>query len=182
VPEWADYAMFCAEYERGLRREAFVILERFLFSLERAAFTQRRRFVSWLLDRAEGREGRHMLIPHPLHLRVVEPTLLEWTQVEPECSEPHRWIGGYEHLRRAIELQPEDELARKKLIACVLSRVVFGTHVLPSGYLGDARKDLAKLTEAEDLLSGISNDEERRQFASTIGEERALINEYLRGK
>jgi hypothetical protein len=47
-----------------------------------------------------------MLVPHPLHVRVVEPTLLEWTEVEPGCSEPHRCLGGYEHLKRAIELAP----------------------------------------------------------------------------
>jgi len=29
VPEWVDYVAFCEEYERGLRREAFTILERF---------------------------------------------------------------------------------------------------------------------------------------------------------
>jgi hypothetical protein len=27
VPEWSEYAAFCEEYERGLRREAFIILE-----------------------------------------------------------------------------------------------------------------------------------------------------------
>ena len=36
VPAWADYAAFCEEYERGLRPEAFNILERFTSSMERA--------------------------------------------------------------------------------------------------------------------------------------------------
>ena len=35
VPWWADYAAFCEEYERGLRREAFNILERFPSSMGR---------------------------------------------------------------------------------------------------------------------------------------------------
>ena len=35
VPWWADYAAFCEEYERGLRREAFNILERFTSSMGR---------------------------------------------------------------------------------------------------------------------------------------------------
>src|SRR5215469_16233057 len=77
-PEWADYAAFCSEYERGLRPRAFAILEQFMHSMERASFADRRRFVSWLMSRSDGREGRSMLIPHPLHIRVIEPTLLEW--------------------------------------------------------------------------------------------------------
>jgi hypothetical protein len=83
-----------------------------------------------------------------LHVRVVEPTLLEWTEVEPGCSEPHRWLGGYEHLKRAIELAPDDELARRKLVVLILGRVGFASYELPVGYLGAAHEDLVALSEA----------------------------------
>ena len=181
-PEWAEYAAFCTKYELGLRKQAFAALDRFVSVLERAPFAERRRFVSWLLPRADGREGQHMLISHPLHLRVVEPTLLGWTLVEPECSEPHRWLGGYEHLKRAIELEPADEIARRKLIVSILSRVGFSIHELPNGYLGKAREDLAALREAEALLEGLSSEEDRRELAVDIMEEKSLVEEYLRKK
>jgi hypothetical protein len=32
-------------------------------------------------------DGRHMLVPRPLHVRVVGPTFLEPAEVEPECSD-----------------------------------------------------------------------------------------------
>ena len=32
-PDWADYAAFCLEYERGLRPQAFAVLERLLGKL-----------------------------------------------------------------------------------------------------------------------------------------------------
>lgn len=176
-PDWADYAAFCAEYERGLRPQAFKSLERFIGTIERAPFEARRRFVSWLLHRADGREGQHMLVPFPLRLRVVEPTLLEWTEVEPGCSEPHRWLGGYEHLKRALELAREDELARRKLVVLILGKVGMSTHELPIGYLGVVHEDLEALSEAEGLLKNLSNNDYRIQFAASIGEERALIEE-----
>src|SRR5579863_7279974 len=91
-PEWADYALFCREYEKGLRPQALKTLERFISTIEGRPFEERRCFVSWLLGHVDGRDGRHMLIPQPLHTRVIEPTLLEWTLVEPKRSEPHRWL------------------------------------------------------------------------------------------
>jgi hypothetical protein len=181
-PQWTDYAAFCELFEHGLRKEAFTHLDRFISSLELSGFADRRRFVRWILERTDGRAGRHMLIPHPLQLRVVEPTLLEWTLVEPECYEPHLWLGGNEHLRRAIELAPDNELAAKKLIVLVLSGVGHSTHELPNGYLGTPEEDLAALGEAKHLVQKLSNDDERARLAADIAEERKLIQEYLRNR
>jgi hypothetical protein len=177
-PEWAEYANFCREYESGLREQAFVTLERFVSALERAPFSERRRFVSWLMHTTDGTSGRHMTVPHPLQLRVVEPTLVEWTAVDPKCSEPHRWLGGYEHLKSALEIDPRDELAIQKLIVLILGSV--GTQELPDRYVGEPRLDLVALEEAEELLHGLSSDNERRQLAEAIQEERSLIRRYLR--
>jgi hypothetical protein len=182
VPEWADYATFCEEYEKGMRHNALVILDRFISSIERAPFAMRQRFVAWLAQQADGRDGRHMLIPRSLQIRLVEPTLLEWTLVDPQCYEPHLWLGGYDHLRHAHELAPGNELVRKKLVAAILSRVGFSTHELPAGYLGVPTEDLAHLAEAEGLLQGLASNEDRVQLLAAIAEERNLIREYLRNR
>jgi hypothetical protein len=177
---WQDYADFCLEYERGLRSQAFLILGRFILGMEREPFMERRRFVSWLMKTAEGQKGRHMLIPHPLTVRVVEPTLLEWAEVEPSSSEPHRWIGGPEHLERAIELDPTDCIALKKFVIVLLSQVGYATHELPAGYLGSAPEDLATLSKIEALLPRLANEDDRAAYAADIAEERYVIHEYLR--
>ena len=180
VPVCADYAAFCEDYERGLRSKAFAILEHFMSSLERAPFAERQRFVSWLSRHADRREGRHMLIPYPLHVRIVEPTLLEWTLVEPRCSEPHLWLGGYEHVRRAFELEPDNQLARRKLIMLVWGRVDCEAYELHVGYLSNVDKDLAVLSEVEELWKGLSNEEDRLSLAADLSEDRRLIEEHLR--
>lgn len=56
-PSWQDYADFCLEYERGLRSQAFLILERFISRMEREPFEARRRFVSWLLQASDDRKA-----------------------------------------------------------------------------------------------------------------------------
>jgi hypothetical protein len=178
--KWQDDADFCLEYERGLRRQAFLILERFILRMEREPFLEKRRFVSWLMNTAEGQQGSHMLIPHPLAVRIVEPTLLEWAEVETSSSEPHRWIGGLEHLERAIELDPTDHIAIKKLVIVYLSGIDYATHELPYGYLGSTSEDLATLSKAEALLPQLVNEEDRATYAVDIAEHRYAIYEYLR--
>jgi hypothetical protein len=178
--KWADYSTFCREYERGLRRQAFDALERFVHAMEREPYVERRRFVSWLMSFAHEREARHMLIPHPLKIRVVEPTLAEWTIVEPTCAEPYRWIGGYEHLQQAIELDPEDQIALRDFVIYLLGQVDYATHELPSAYLGSPSKDLEDLNRVEVLLLRISNESDRAAYAVDAAEQKALIHEYLR--
>jgi hypothetical protein len=179
--KWQDYGTFCLEYERGLRQQAFRVLERFMHSMEREPFNERRQFVSWLMSAAYRHDGRHMLIPHPLRIRVVEPTLLEWTIVEPDCSEPHRWLGGREHLARAVELDPDDQIALREFIVCLLSEVGYATHELPVGLLGSALTVLETLEKVETLLPSLSSDDDGATYAAEVLEERAAIHEYLAG-
>lgn len=178
--KWTDYSTFCLEYERGLRHQAFAVLERFIQSIEHKHFEERRNFVSSLMVLAHRRAARHMLIPHPLELRVVEPTLVEWTVVEPTCAEPHRWLGGYEHLERAIELDPSDQIALRDFVICLLSQVDYATHELPAGYLGSARKDLDTLGRVEEMIPRLSSEDDRAAYLADVAEQKALIHEYLR--
>ncbi len=177
---WQGYADFCLEYERGLRSQAFLRLEQFISQMKLEPFLERRRFVSWLLKTSYRQEGRHMLLPYPLTSGLVEPTLLEWTMVEPSDPEPHRWIGGIEHLEQAIELDPADFIALKELVIVLLSRVSYSTHELPAGYLGSPQEDLAVLDKAEALLPRLPNENDRAAYFADIAEERHAIHEYLR--
>lgn len=104
---------------------------------------------------------------------MVEPSLIEWTLAEPACAEPHLWLGGYDHLKLALELEPENQLARRKLIMAILSRVVFDGHEIPAGYLGDAESDLASLKEADELLKGLIDEDDRLSLAAHIAEQRS---------
>jgi hypothetical protein len=180
VPEWADYAVFCEQYERGLRPKAFAILEAFMASFERAPFAERRRFVAWVSCQADRRDGRQALIPHPLHVRIVEPTLLEWTLVEPDCAEPHVWLGGYEHIKLAFQLDPNNQIARRKLVILTLARVNIESYELGhAGNVDQIKEDLTILSEAEELTKGLLNGEDRLGLSRDIAEDRKLIEQYL---
>ncbi len=177
---WADYANYCLEQERGLRSRAFECLEKFILAMEKAPFDERRRFISWLLHVVEGRNYPQQLIPHPLKLRLVEPTLLEWTMVEPNCAEPHIWLGDQEHLEKALSLDPMNYLAKRKFVRYLLNQLNYATHELPWGYLGSPHEDLLLIQRAKSLVQELPDENERGSFSSTFDELQTAIHEYLK--
>jgi hypothetical protein len=182
IPEWSDYASFCEKYEQGLRQEAFGRIEHFIEYLENSPFSERRKFVSWLLPQVDGVEGQHMLMPHPLSRRIIQPTLCEWIVAEPECAEPHLWLGDYDNLKHALALKPDDDVIRRKLAACILSRIDWATHELPSGYIGEPSEDLTALDEAERLIEKLTSEQERADFDASLHEQRGMILSYLNSR
>jgi len=123
-----------------------------------------------------------MLVPHPLRKRIVEPTCTEWIEREPKSSEPHRWLGFYDHLKLALQLNPNDEIAARKFINTILGSTHYATHELPYGYLGDPYEDMKVLDEAEAVLPALSNEGERRHCATEIAADRESIQAYLCAK
>lgn len=182
IPEWSDYATFCEKYEQGLRQEAFGRLEHFIEYLEKSTFLERRKFVSWLLPRVDGVEGKHMLVPHPLSNRIIQPTLCEWIVAEPECAEPHLWLGDYDNLKSALALKPDDDVIRRKLVTCILNRVDWATNELPTAYIGVPSEDLTALVEAERLIEKLSSEQERTDFDAALREQRGMILFYLNSR
>jgi hypothetical protein len=182
MPAWTEYASFCRDHELGMRKQALKSLDRFIADMERRPFSERCQFVSWLCVRTDRHWGNSILMPHRLRIRIVEPTLAEWTIVEPTNSEPHRWTGGYDHLLQATELDRNDQIARRKLVICVLSRVSNNAHELPIGYLGAPHEDLAALDEAEEILAKLRNGEDRDALVADIMEVRSAIHGYLEAR
>ena len=182
IPEWSGYASFCEKYEQGLRKEAFGRLEHFIEYLEKSHFSERRRFVSWLLPRVDGVAGKHLLVPHPLSSRIIQPTLREWIVAEPKCAEPHLWLGDYDNLKRALVLKPDDDVIRRKLVACILNRIDLATHELPTGYLGEPNEDLIALDEAEGLIEKLTSEQERADFGAALREQRSTILSYINSR
>jgi hypothetical protein len=181
-PAWVAYSQFCAQLEQGLRKQALLTLNKFISRMESAEFPERKAFVSWLLGRIDQRAEKSILAPHPLQKRLIEPTLAEWAAAEPLCSEPHRWLGGCDDLRRALQLDSGDEIARRKLVSAIIRPIEYSCHELPHGYLGDAINDMTSLGEAEAAALQLANVEERRAAIAEIRQLEAEIGAWLRSR
>ena len=175
---WSLYADYCTQRERGLRHEALALLQTMISSLNSAPLPERIRFASWVMNAVDEAENLTLALPEFLWRDLVKPTLLLWIEAEPTNSEPHRWLGELDHLRRAIELDPKDEIARYKLVKRMLARVAMNTHELPIGYLDSPEDDSKSLVEAEHLLSALPAPAQQH-FSEQIKEQRTLIQTYL---
>ncbi len=176
---WAEYANYCEVLERGLRKDAFNHLAKLIESSAGWSFSEKKEFVTWLYHYAYPNRFLNQLFPHPLRVKLLEPTLAEWICREPDNSEPHRWIGGLAHLKEAVRLNPTDDIACYLLANTILGHVGYSIHELPYGYIGNPKEDLILLEEAESVMGGISDKEKMSEYQSEIAEIKASIYVYL---
>jgi hypothetical protein len=180
-----------------MRSVAFQHLSAFVSAICDVSFAERRDFADWLCDQF----WHHMpasaaLLPRPLLEHVLLPTLEEWRNTPPVQSSPWRWSGvvlsavGYQGMRagldtpsvnaqamltRAIEIDPEDQIALLRLVECKVGFLDFQAHHLPDGYLGDPEADLQLAAEAVSQCEHIQNSSVRDRLLQELAAARELI-------
>lgn len=179
VAEWRGYAAYCTQRELGLRKSALLSLDDFIKNMGAASLDERKRFVSWLMQRSYNGNALNFLLPHPLIKQLIDPTLEEWKAVDPQASEPCRWLGGYDNLKTALKLNPADDIARQKLVKMVVIGVAYEAHELPKGYIGNAREGYAELVEAAQEAFKLADPEDRRQALSKIATLKDQIKAHI---
>ncbi|MBS1910870.1 MAG: hypothetical protein JST22_02675 [Bacteroidetes bacterium] len=179
VPAWSEYARFCEALEQGVRKKAFAHLDLFIEQGAGWPFSRQKKFVSWLYNFIASHDDAYMLLPHPLSEKLVMPVLMRWIEMEPDDGEPHRWLGTPEHLREAIRLNPDDDIARRSLVEKILGWVGYAVHELPHGYLGQPAADLEALAEADSVAAGIADAERRALHAAQVREMRAIVVAWM---
>lgn len=199
---WADYAAYCTDRERGLRRSAFQNLEQFLATARWWSFDDRRGFVNWLcLQLVEFREiDCYGLIPQPLVSQLIKPTLEEWANRDLADARPHRWLGlffagvaysgvraglcqspddAYSHLRAALARCPNDQLARVRAIDILIGDAEYSCHHLPDYYIGDPADDATRLAEAKEHLTYVTDSEHKALLQSELNDVSQLIKDWV---
>lgn len=156
-PALADFAEFCRLRERGLRDDAMAVLTRFIDKAAPWPLERRRPFIDWLMSLPHGLPD--MVMPRPLIDNLALPTLQEWIRESPNEAVPRRWLGILTHnadlLEEALNLDPEDQIAKRLLVDYILNGVEYAVHELPTGYLGKPANDLADLDRAAELAAGL---------------------------
>lgn len=177
--ELADYAKYCVLREKGLRKEAFSNLNRFIGSAVTWPLSKRYAFVDLLFTVQHGNSNIYDLMPQPLLKRLVEPTLQQWVQANPEDPSGYRWLGDEENWRIALSLDENDQISLVRLVERLIYNSYFSTHHLPDGYIGNPSEDMMELNEALGLLPKIQDQSLKDKLARELGDYKELVENYL---
>ncbi len=180
-PELTEYCEYLRLLDRGLRRDALARLPLLLQALA-APDSSRRRAIASLLLRVTEHEPGHRLMPQPLLVGFIEPTLAEWRSACPQDPEPFRWSKSIDDLAFALSLDPGCDYTRRKLVLRILGHVGYAAHELPAGYLGEAQDDLELLRFARQEASLLQDVDARAKYLDMIDRDELDIAEHLNAR
>lgn len=182
--DWTDYANYCFDREKGLRKKAFKHLDNFLELTVSWTIEKKIDFLNFLLplfDKVV--DADYGPFPQPLSDKLVKPTLGKWCEFEQTNSNPFRWFGTYykseAHLFKALEIEPNDDKARQTLINWWTYNIYFSIHHLPDSYIGEPNIDIKlgeKIKRQIDLLVDIKL---RIHLTNELEEDLELVRNYV---
>lgn len=163
---------------RGLRRQAMAALDEFVVDARDWPTERQRAFADGVLSAIEGNPDLHDLKAEPLQRGFVTPVIRAWREAEPRNPVPWRWGDDVDLIRRAVDLDPTDQIARRRLIRRLMGCVAHAAHELPAGYIGDPTSDLADIAEVELLATGLRDPGLERGAADFVRMHRPVIDAY----
>lgn len=177
-PQWKNYASFIESRKVGLHDKADFFLERFVKEMSSRNFGERKEFAEWISQQKHEDKRLSKWVSKDLNTLVVVPTLKEWCELEPENPVPFRWLNTVDSLIQAIDLDPEEQIARYELCYKVLSHVDYNQHSLfDNTYLGDPEQDLGLLNLILLKTPGMTLGDPQKTFEEIVF--RASTAEYF---
>ncbi len=185
--DWTDYANYCFDREKGLRKEAFKHLDIFLKSTEKWTIERKIEFVKFLLPLFETVEDAdYGPFPQPLSDKLIKPTLTKWCENENADGNPFRWFGKYyhseEHLFKALEINSSDDLARQTLLSKWTYNIYYSVHHLPEGYIGEPYEDIKLGEKIKEQIRHLTTSELRGHWMKELEEDLELVRNYIEWK
>lgn len=186
-PKYKSYMEYCLDRERGLRKQAFVKLRKFIDSTDTWALNEKINFVKFLVPFFENVEDAdYGPFPEMLSDRLVKPVLKKWCNDERVSSEPFRWYGKYykseEHILKALKLNPKDDLARSVLLKWWTYEIYWSIHHLPDGYIGKPEDDI-KLAKKVAVHIDLLVDRDLKLFWNKeLEEDLEIVENYIAWK
>jgi hypothetical protein len=179
-PALGEFAQYCALREKGLRRQAFDALGRFIQVAASWGVAEQRNFADWVVQLHAAQPDVADLVPEPLK-RWLRDVLKKWSE-ETQEGAPQRWLGVltgdvaafWEALRR----DAGDDFARARLVRHLIGLLEYATHHVPRGFIGDPQRVLVE-TDAQELLSGFRDADARERVEERYRAERQKVLDWM---
>ena len=182
--DWTGYANYCFDREKGLRKEAFRHLDGFLKSTEGWTTEKKIEFLKFLFPYFETiQDADYGPFPQPLSEKLIKPTLTKWCETEKADENPFRWYGKYyrseDHLFKALEINPKDDLARQIILSWWTHNIYFSIHHLPEFYIGKPVDDIKLGERIKEQIQLLTKPKLREHWTKELEEDLEIVRNYI---
>ncbi|MBX2921175.1 MAG: hypothetical protein KF746_03205 [Chitinophagaceae bacterium] len=180
---WANsYQAYLKLQKIGLRKAAFLELEKFILNFKMQERINRRKLIDLIYQLAEETGDYALYLPWNLHSNVFQPELLEWIKQEPTNPIPYKWSSDFSQLKKSIELNPSDQQALKMYYTRLINRIRLNQHEVEYGfgYSGDPQKDLKLIEEGELLINNINDSGEKEKNRISLEELKHIASSSIK--
>lgn len=182
--EWVNYANYCLDREKGLRKQAFQQLDHFLKLAARWTIEQQRDFVQFLFPFMETvQDADYGPFPQLLSEQLVKPILEKWCETEQKDGRPFRWYGTYyrsqEYLLKALEIDPADDTAREVILKRWTDSMNYSLHHLPEYYIGDPSEDIEFAEKIKLQISQLATVSQQQYWINILETDMELVRNYM---
>lgn len=153
-PVLGPFAEYCRLKGLGLRREALLALNKLIADLNANPDVTSRFEVVDRLFEIENEADIHSLLPHPLVTKVMWPTCEARILQNDRDSRPYRWLGFQDNWRKALELDPDDAIARGRWSSACWRDLDYAFHELPAGVLSSVDEIAQSVATLDQLARG----------------------------
>lgn len=185
ISEWEEYSEYCLLRDKGLRKQAFLHLNKFLKQTLYWSFEERKCFVIWLYKMNFLKYFSYALCPRSLKEELIQPLLEEWISKEPENTEALLLMArpsneqSYELYNKVISIEPNNQDARFALAGYCIDDIEYSTHELPYGFLGDPDEMLDSVKEAEGHISCMEEGDRKECLVHELRKAEQLLRDWI---
>lgn len=150
------FGRYCLLKEAGLKKQAVSVIKEYVDLIKNEPVGRQRELVVELASIGFWNSAVHQLIAHPLE-QFLKEVLSHWVIDEPHNAVPHKWLGyicnDLSAYRRALEIEPTDEICLTRIAQAYLKDVDFQTHHLSeSKFIGKLDEAKRSIDCAEELI------------------------------
>lgn len=170
--KWQNlYTEYIDKKKKGLKRDAKILLESFIDIFAKQNKESKRMFIMEVYDLVNSTGNFNLYLPMNLYLRSIKPEIDQWIKDEPNNIIPLRFSSDVNHLKKAIVLFPNDQVALWALGEMIVNHISMNQHELPSGfgYSGNSVEDIELINFYIDQISGLTDSNKKN----------ALLNELI---
>ncbi len=148
---WAnEYVQYLDLRRKGLRKDSFIALEKFIQIYNSLDNTYRRFFIHFIYRIGWKKGDYNEYVPVNLY-NIFKTELSLWMKDEPENPIPYRWSSDLSLIKKAVDLNPSDQLTLDIFFSRLVKGIEMNQHEVEFGfrYDGDPMQDLELIVDGE---------------------------------